>query len=141
VDRLAEVGTDRVPFSVEFYPPRDEPAEARLWRAARVFEQLRPVFVSGTYGAGGSTRDRTVRRQAELSGAQIPLPLLERLTEAAGTGPEENRDEVRKIGIELATEMSARLLAEGVPCRHFCTLNFAKATTEVLANLGVSVLA
>jgi methylenetetrahydrofolate reductase (NADH) len=82
---------------------------------------------------------RTVRRQVELSGSQIPAPLLERLTEAAGTAPEENRDEVRKIGIELATEMSTRLLAEGVPCLHFCTLNFAKATGEVLANLGVTV--
>ena len=82
---------------------------------------------------------RTVRRQVELSGSQIPAPLLERLTEAAGTAPEENRDEVRKMGIELATEMSTRLLAEGVPCLHFCTLNFAKATGEVLANLGVTV--
>jgi methylenetetrahydrofolate reductase (NADPH) len=300
VGRLAEVGRDRVPFSVEFYPPRDEAAEARLWRAARTFEQLQPVFVSCTYGAGGSTRDRTVRvvrrlasdttllpvahmtavghsvaelraligafadcgitnmlalrgdppggvhnewikhpegleyavdlvrligslgdfhvgvasfpeghpravgleqdtanliaklragaeysitqmffdvddylrlrervlrsdpelgsrpiipgimpitslrtvrRQVELSGSQIPAPLLERLTQAAGAGPEENRDEVRKIGIALATEMSARLLTEGAPCLHFCTLNFAKATTEVLTNLGVSVLA
>lgn len=82
---------------------------------------------------------RTVRRQVELSGSQIPAPLLERLTEAAGAAPEENRDEVRRVGIELATEMSTRLLAEGVPCLHFCTLNFAKATGEVLANLGVTV--
>ncbi|WP_232375147.1 methylenetetrahydrofolate reductase [NAD(P)H] [Mycolicibacterium mengxianglii] len=297
VDRIAQVGKDRVPFSVEFYPPRDEAAEARLWRAARTFEPMRPAFVSVTYGAGGSTRDRTVRvvgqlaetttllpvahltavghsvselrsmigayadrgihnvlvlrgdpqggvheewikhpdgleyavemvelvrelgdfhvgvasfpeghprsvdleqdtanlvnklragaeysitqmffdvddylrlrdrvmaadpeqgakplipgimpitslrvlrRQCELSGSQIPADLLDRLTEAAGTGPEENRDEVRKIGIDLATEMSARLIAEGAPCLHFCTLNFAKATAEVLTNLGMT---
>jgi methylenetetrahydrofolate reductase (NADPH) len=298
VGRIKEVGKDRLPFSVEFYPPRDEAAEARLWRAARVFERLRPAFVSVTYGAGGSTRDRTVRivaqlardttllpvahltavghsvgelralvgafadagitnllalrgdpqggvheewrkhpegleyavelvklvrglgdfhvgvasfpeghpraldldhdtsnliaklragaeysitqmffdvddylrlrdrvqaadpeqgakplipglmpitslrtvrRQVELSGSQIPPALLERLTEAAGDGPEENRDEVRKIGIELATEMSVRLLAEGAPSLHFCTLNFARATSEVLTNLGVTL--
>jgi methylenetetrahydrofolate reductase (NADPH) len=298
VDRINEIGRDRVPFSVEFYPPRDEAAEARLWRAARVFERLTPAFVSVTYGAGGSTRDRTirvvrelardttllpvahltavghsvaelramigsfadcginnvlalrgdphggvheewrkhpegleyavemvrlvrelgafhvgvaafpeghpraldlehdtanlidklragaeysitqmffdvddylrlrdrvvaadpdqgakpiipglmpitslrtVRRQVELSGSQIPADLLARLTEAAGDGPEENRDEVRKIGIELATEMSSRLIAEGAPCLHFCTLNFARATSEVLTNLGINV--
>ena len=61
------MGEDRVPFSVEFSPPRDEAAEARLWRAARVFERLGPAFVSMTYGAGGSTRDRTVRVIRELA--------------------------------------------------------------------------
>jgi methylenetetrahydrofolate reductase (NADPH) len=300
VDRISAIGRDRVPFSVEFFPPRDAAAEARLWRAARVFEQLAPAFVSVTYGAGGSTRDRTVRvvrelardttllpvahltavghsvaelrsmigsfadcgisnvlalrgdppggvhdewikhpdgleyatemvelvrglgdfhvgvasfpeghpragglvndtanlvaklragaeysitqmffevddylrlrdrvaavdpeqaakpiipglmpitslrtvqRQVELSGSQIPQALLARLTAAAGDGADENRDEVRKIGIELATEMSVRLIAEGAPCLHFCTLNFARATGEVLANLGMRLAA
>jgi methylenetetrahydrofolate reductase (NADPH) len=298
VHRITEIGKDHVPFSVEFYPPRDQAAEERLWRAAREFERLRPAFVSCTYGAGGSTRDRTVRvvrelaqettllpvahmtavghsvaelralvgafadcgitnmlalrgdpqggvhnewtkhpegleyavelvelvrglgnfhvgvaafpeghpraidlehdtanliaklragaeysitqmffnvddylrlrdrvqaadpeqgakplipglmpitslrtvrRQVELSGSQIPPDLLERLTAAAGDGPEENRDEVRKVGIEVATEMSRRLIGEGAPCLHFCTLNFAKATSEVLMNLGINV--
>ena len=55
VDRINGMGKDRVPFSVEFYPPRDEAAEAR-GGAARVFERLSPAFVSVTYGAGGSTR-------------------------------------------------------------------------------------
>jgi methylenetetrahydrofolate reductase (NADPH) len=81
----------------------------------------------------------TVRRQVELSGSQIPRDLEQRLAAAAGDGPHENRDEVRKIGIELATEMSARLIAEGAPCLHFCTLNFARATSEVLANLGMTI--
>ena len=298
VDRINEVGKDHVPFSVEFYPPRDQAAEERLWRAARAFEPLRPAFVSCTYGAGGSTRDRTVRvvrglaqettllpvahmtavghsvaelralvgafadcgitnmlalrgdpqggvhnewikhpegleyavelvklirglgdfhvgvasfpeghpravdlehdtayliaklragaeysitqmffnvddylrlrdrvqaadpeqaakpiipgimpitslrvvrKQVELSGSEIPPKLLERLMAAAGEGPEENRDEVRKLGIELATAMGQRLLAEGVPSLHFLTMNFAKATSEVLSNLGVTV--
>ncbi len=298
VDRIEAIGKDRVPFSVEFFPPKDEAAEAQLWRAARVFERMAPAFVSVTYGAGGSTRDRTIRivrelardttllpvahltavghsvaelramigsyadcgisnvlalrgdpqggvhaewirhpegleyavdmvrlvrglgdfhvgvasfpeghpraidlehdtanlvgklragaeysitqmffdvddylrlrdrvfsadpeqgakplipglmpitslktvqRMVELSGSQFPEAVLARLTRAAGDGAEENRDAVRKVGIEIATEMSARLIAEGAPSLHFCTLNFAKATSEVLANLGISV--
>nr|WP_202422014.1 methylenetetrahydrofolate reductase [Gordonia sp. SID5947] len=285
-----------VPFSVEFFPPRDADAEARLWRAVRTFERLGPAFVSMTYGAGGSTRDRTVRitgelaaqttllpvahltavdhsidelralvgayadqgitnilalrgdppgnplgewvqhpegvayaeelvrlidqlgdfhvgvasfpeghhrapsleddtrtlvnklragaeysitqmffdvehflrlrdrlvradpeqgakplipgimpitslasvrRMAELSGSVIPADVQARFAAAAGDGAEENREAVRAVGIDFATEMAQRLVSEGVPCIHFCSLNFAKATSEVLERLGV----
>ncbi|QBJ98492.1 5,10-methylenetetrahydrofolate reductase [Rhodococcus sp. ABRD24] len=297
VDRIRSSTSGRIPFSVEFSPPRDADAEARLWRAVREFERLGPAFVSMTYGAGGSTRDRTVRvtgqlaedttllpvahltavghsidelrsmcgayadrgisnilvlrgdppgdplgewvkhpdgveyaeelvrlvrdmgdfhvgvasfpeghyrapdlehdtkylvsklragaeysitqmffdvedylrlrdrvsafdreqgdkpiipeimpitslrsarRSLELSGSTLPPALEERLTRAAGTGAEENRAAVREIGIEIATEMSERLISEGAPCLHFITLNFARATSEVLANLGMA---
>jgi len=300
VKRLTEPHAGPVPFSVEFMPPRDEQAEARLWRTVRIFERMNPAFVSMTYGAGGSTRDRTlritgeiarettllpvahltavghsidelrsmaggyadqgitnilalrgdppgdplgewvkhpdgleyaeqlvrllqdlgdfnigvasfpeghhrapdldhdtkylvsklragaqysitqmffdvdhylrlrdrvnaadpeqgakplipgimpitslasVRRMVELSGSVLPPAVDKRLAEAAGDGPEENRESVRAVGIDLATEMAQRLIDEGAPCLHFCSLNFAKATSEVLGRLGMISIA
>ncbi len=293
---LARINGGRTRFSVEFSPPRDGAGEAQLWRTVRQLEQFDPAFVSMTYGAGGSTRDRTVRitgalatettlvpvahltavnhsvaelravvgsyadagirnvlalrgdppgdplgawrrhpegleyaedlvrllrglgdftvgvaafpeghhrstdldsdarhfvaklragadyaitqmffrpedylrlrdrvaavdveqgrkpivagimpvtslrsvqRMAELSGQQVPAEVLARLEHAAGTGTEEDRAAVREVGVQVATELGARLIAEGVPCLHFYTLNFARATSEVLGRLGL----
>jgi methylenetetrahydrofolate reductase (NADPH) len=46
-------------FSFEFFPPRTEAMEETLWRSIERLKPLAPSFVSVTYGAGGSTRDRT----------------------------------------------------------------------------------
>ncbi|ALC06354.1 hypothetical protein CDES_09845 [Corynebacterium deserti GIMN1.010] len=298
-DVLKRASPGRVPFSVEFMPPRDDAAEERLYRAAEVFHDLGASFVSITYGAGGSTRERTSRiarrlaqqplttlvhltliehtreemrgilqnylengvtnllalrgdppgdplgdwigtegglnytselidminetpefaafdigiasfpeghfraksleedtkytiaklragaeysitqmffdvdhflrlrdrliaadpihgakpiipgimpitslqaaqRQMALSGSQLPAKLEADLIRAANGDEEANKDEIRKVGIEFSTQMAERLIAEGVSDLHFMTLNFTRATQEVLYNLGMA---
>jgi methylenetetrahydrofolate reductase (NADPH) len=60
-DYLREaVPTGRPCFSFEFFPPRTPAGEAALYEAIDDLRPLAPTFVSVTYGAGGSTRDKTV---------------------------------------------------------------------------------
>ncbi|HMD52138.1 MAG TPA: methylenetetrahydrofolate reductase, partial [Solirubrobacteraceae bacterium] len=59
--RIDRILTEEGPtFSFEFFPPKTEAGEANLYRALAELETLRPSFVSVTYGAGGSTREKTI---------------------------------------------------------------------------------
>lgn len=69
------ISGDRPVFSVEFFPPKDEVGEAELWRAIRRLEPLDPAFVSVTYGAGGSSRDRTIRTTARIATDTTLVPM------------------------------------------------------------------
>ena len=69
VGPVARVGSSPsrdVRVSFEFFPPKSDEAEEALWQAIRRLEPLSPSFVSVTYGAGGSTRERTHRTVRRL---------------------------------------------------------------------------
>ena len=82
------------------------------------------------------TNVKQIRRFAELSGAPIPTPVAERLQAVA-----DDPAAVRRVGVELATELSAELLAGDAPGLHFYTLNRSTATLEVFGRLGLAVRA
>ncbi|MBS0534952.1 MAG: methylenetetrahydrofolate reductase [NAD(P)H] [Proteobacteria bacterium] len=57
--RFMPAGHNRIDVSFEFFPPKDEAMEKTLWESITRLAPLQPQFVSVTYGAGGSTRERT----------------------------------------------------------------------------------
>ncbi len=78
------------------------------------------------------TNIKTVSRMAELSGTQLPDEVLDRVDRVAS-----DPEAVRRVGVEIATELCAELLAEGVPGLHFYTMNQVSATLEICARLGL----
>ncbi len=79
-----------------------------------------------------ATNVRQIERFAVLSNAAFPPELAEKL-HAVESDPEQ----MRKVGVEAASELCEQLLAEGVPGLHFITLNTSKATREIWSRLGL----
>ena len=75
----------------------------------------------------------SIPRMAAM-GAAVPGWAVERLEEAGRLGP----DDVRKVGIDMATELCSRLLDAGAPGLHFYTLNRSNATREIYSSLGIA---
>lgn len=90
---VARAGQDasRPRVSFEFFPPKSDEAEANLWKAIRRLEPLNPAFVSVTYGAGGSTRERTHRTVQRILAETSLRPA------AHLTCVEASRDEVDEV--------------------------------------------
>jgi methylenetetrahydrofolate reductase (NADPH) len=78
--RIAEKLKTRRPFfSFEFFPPRDDAAERTLFATIAALQPLDPGFVSITYGAGGSTRTRTVELAKRMRN-ELGLDVMAHLT-------------------------------------------------------------
>ncbi|MBT77403.1 MAG: methylenetetrahydrofolate reductase [Gammaproteobacteria bacterium] len=79
--------TDRLQVSFEFFPPNTPAMETTLWNSIQRLAPLRPRFVSVTYGADGSTRDRTHRIVSRI-GAETGLRAAPHLTCVGSTAAE-----------------------------------------------------
>jgi len=118
--RLADFAITQFFFKVEEYERlRDEVAALGVTKP--ILAGIMPI-----------TSLVSVQRMAQLSGYAVPEDIVRRI-EAGG----DDRDEIRRRGIEVATELCRKLLDLGMPGLHFYTLNFSKATREIYTNLGL----
>src|ERR687883_343425 len=88
-------------FSFEFFPPKTDEGMQNLWRAANELRQDEPAFVSVTYGAGGSTRERTIEIVKRIKN-ELGLEAMAHFT-CVGATVEQLRTvlgEMREAGIE-----------------------------------------
>jgi methylenetetrahydrofolate reductase (NADPH) len=107
----------------------------RLDDYLRLVDDLRALGVDRPVVPGimPVTNYSQVARFAALSGAEFPADLAARLEAVA-----ENPAEVRRIGVEVASQLCRDLLDAGAPGLHFYTLNRSPATRQIFANLGLS---
>ena len=100
IDEILAAG-DQPVFSFEFFPPKTDEGEANLYRALSELRSLEPAFVSVTYGAGGSTRGKTIEIVSRIK-SEHGLEAMAHFT-CVGATTDELRatlDRMREVGIE-----------------------------------------
>jgi methylenetetrahydrofolate reductase (NADPH) len=100
--RIPEILAGRGPvFSFEFFPPKTDAGERNLFDALEELRKLEPAFVSVTYGAGGSTRERTIQIVKSIK-ERYGLEAMAHFTCVGATVPElrATLDEMARAGIE-----------------------------------------
>lgn len=126
-------------FSIEFFPPRDAADEAVLWKSIRELEPLDPAYMSITYGAGGSSRDGTIRSIARVATETTLVPM------AHLTAVNHSVAELRNvIGWYAAVGVRNILALRGDPpgdvygdwVPHPDGLNYAEELVELVRSLG-----
>lgn len=126
-------------FSFELFPPKTDEGERILWRTVRDIEALKPTFVSVTYGAGGSTQDRTVRLTREIARETTLTPVAHLTCVGA------SRDELRDVvGQYAAGGVNTMLALRGDPPTGLDTpwqphpggLEHATELVELIRSLG-----
>jgi len=95
----------RPSFSFEFFPPKDEAGFQALFETVESLRQLDPTFVSVTYGAGGSTRRKTIELVTRIK-HDLGLESMAHLTCAGAS-----REEVRSVLEELVSNKMENVLA------------------------------
>lgn len=98
IDRLSN---NKPSISFEFFPPKTQQAEEQLFNTIKDLQPLKPTFVSVTYGAGGSTRDKT-REVVKKVHEETNLTVMAHLTCIAHTQQEivEILQDYKNIGIQ-----------------------------------------
>lgn len=104
LSRRTDIG-DRIKVSFEFFPPKSDEMEGRLWNTITRLEPLQPRYVSVTYGAGGSTRERTARTVGRILRESALDPA------AHMTCVDATRDEVDAVVREFAAMGVRRFVA------------------------------
>ncbi|CAN7381200.1 methylenetetrahydrofolate reductase [NAD(P)H] [Devosia sp. LjRoot3] len=92
--RASRLTADKRPelqISFEFFPPKTDAMEEKFWESIGKLAPLKPRFVSVTYGAGGSTRERTLRMVRHIT-SDTGVPAAAHLTCVGAT-----RDEIDEV--------------------------------------------
>jgi methylenetetrahydrofolate reductase (NADPH) len=115
--RISEVlRSGRPCFSFEFFPPKTDDGALTLYNTIEALRPLDPAFVSLTYGAGGSTRTRTVDLAKRIQ-SEIGLTVLSHIT-CAGSSQDELRAifrDLRDAGVENVLALRGDAPKDGAP--------------------------